>query len=63
MAAAANDVTVEAVPHLILGARLTIEWSNGERANGRVIWVGSEQAGIALDAAMPAELLDLARAA
>lgn len=63
LAAAAKDVTLEAVPQLRLGMRLAIEWSSGERANGRVIWVGSEQAGIALESGIPTELLSVAKAA
>lgn len=52
-----SGLRIEAVPGLMLGDMVEIEWATGDRLRGRIVWIRDGQSGIELDAEAPAELI------
>lgn len=55
-----SGVRIDAVDGMRVGEAIQIEWSNGATTKGAIVWMKDQQAGIALDAKLNQELLDLA---
>lgn len=55
-----SGVRIDAVDGMRVGEAIQIEWSNGATTKGTIVWMKDQQAGIALDAKLNQELLDLA---
>ncbi|KAF0230855.1 MAG: methyl-accepting chemotaxis sensory [Beijerinckiaceae bacterium] len=55
-----TGVRIDAVDGMRVGEAIQIEWSNGATTKGAIVWMKDQQAGIALDAKLNQELLDLA---
>lgn len=55
-----TGVRIDIVPGLRVGEPLQLEWASGGVTGGRAIWMSDGHAGIAFDARISQELLDLA---
>lgn len=53
----ANGLRIEAVPGLVVGDLLEIEWATGDRLRGRLVWMKDGFGGIELDAEVPSHIM------
>jgi methyl-accepting chemotaxis protein len=55
-----TGIRFEVVPGLVSGAKVTVEWANGRRAAGKIIWIKDGQAGLAFDERIASEIVSMA---